>query len=198
MPRSKSASNNPPAWASALGERLRKLRSGKAVSLAEVAAATGISASFLSLLEQGRTDVSLGRLMPLLDYYGIGLTDVFPQDPSPERGVVRRDERAPLFSPADGIDVYLAAPDQRQAFVPLIVEYRRGSVMRSWSEHDGDEYVFVLGGSLVVELADAREVTLAEGDSLCFSSRNGHRMYPAAGRSARALIITTGVPPSSS
>lgn len=185
-------SNNVPAWASALGNRLRKLRNHRAESLAEVAAATGISASFLSLLEQGRTDVSLGRLLPLLDHYGLDLAEVLDQESSPVRGVVRRSERPMLFSPAEGIDVYLAAPDQHRAFVPLIAEYRRGSVMDSWSEHDGEEFVFVLDGSLIIQFADADDVALDEGDSLFFPGRRGHRLFPAPGRSARALIVTTG------
>jgi len=184
---------NLPTWASALGDRLRRLRNDRAESLAEVSAATGISASFLSLLEQGRTDVSLGRLLPLLDHYGLDLADAVPQAASPGGGVVRRAERPILFSPAEGIDVCLAAPDQHRAFVPLVVEYRKGSTMDTWSEHEGDEFVFVLAGSLVVEFAtDPDPLTLDEGDSISFRGRKAHRLSPARGGAARALVVTTG------
>lgn len=195
MPRSKPAatSGKLPVWASALGDRLRRLRNDRAESLADVSAATGISASFLSLLEQGRTDVSLGRLLPLLDHFGLDLADAVPQAASSGRGIVRRSERPILFSPAEGIDVCLAAPDQHRAFVPLVVEYRRGSAMENWSEHDGDEFVFVLEGSLVVEFAtDPDPLTLDEGDSISFRGRKAHRLSPARGVAARALVVTTG------
>ena len=62
---------------------MRALRSERKLSLAAVSDATGISPSFLSLLEQGRTDVSLGRLLPLLDYYDLDLSDILA--PRPER-----------------------------------------------------------------------------------------------------------------
>jgi len=191
-PKTAATSGNLPTWASALGDRLRRLRNGRSESLADVSAATGISASFLSLLEQGRTDVSLGRLLPLLDHYGLDLAEAVPQAAPSGRGVVRRGERPVLFSPAEGIDVSLAAPDQHRAFVPLVVEYRRGSVMENWSEHDGDEFVFVLAGSLVVEFAaDTEPLILDEGDSISFRGRKAHRLSPAHGAAARALVVTT-------
>src|SRR3954471_20515085 len=62
----------------ALGLRLRQLRLARSLSLAEVAQATNISASFLSLVENGRSDVSIGRLTRLVQFYGVSLSDVIP------------------------------------------------------------------------------------------------------------------------
>ena len=56
-----------------LGTKLRALRSDRGNSIAEVSDATGISASFLSLVENGRSDIAIGRLMRLIDFYGVGL-----------------------------------------------------------------------------------------------------------------------------
>jgi uncharacterized cupin superfamily protein len=65
--------------------------------------------------------------------------------------------------------------------------------MEKWSEHDGDEFVFVLEGSLVVEFAtDPDPLTLDEGDSISFRGRKAHRLSPARGVAARALVVTTG------
>ena len=47
-----------------LGARLRELRRSRGVSLAEVAEGTGISASFLSTVEKGKSDITVSRLMP--------------------------------------------------------------------------------------------------------------------------------------
>lgn len=175
-----------------LGARLRELRAQRAASLSTVATATGISPSFLSLLEQGRTDVSLGRLLPLLDYYDLELTEILTTAANGRSDVMRHAERSVLFSPAEGIEVYLAAPDRRRSFVPMVVEYSRGSLMEGWSAHAGEEYVFVLEGDLVVEFTDAEAVTLCAGDSIFFTARRSHRMRPAEGSVARALMITDG------
>jgi transcriptional regulator with XRE-family HTH domain len=47
-----------------LGGALRELRKEKGSSLVQVADATGISKSFLSLVESGRSDITIGRRRP--------------------------------------------------------------------------------------------------------------------------------------
>jgi transcriptional regulator with XRE-family HTH domain len=192
MPRSRRPDNeNRSQWVHKMGDRLRAARNARADSLATVARATGISSSFLSLLEQGRTDVSLGRLLPLLDYYRIGLSEILPSPLSAEDAVVRQGNRQPLFSVAEGIDLFLAAPDQSGPFIPLFVEYDAGARMEGWSSHPGDEYVFILRGSVIIEFEDSSPVTLDVGDSMMFSSQRNHRISPVGDGSAQALVITT-------
>ncbi|MGH7715472.1 MAG: helix-turn-helix domain-containing protein, partial [Vulcanimicrobiaceae bacterium] len=48
-----------------IGEILKRLRTRRGLSLEEVARQSGLSQSFLSSLERGKTDVSLGRLSKL-------------------------------------------------------------------------------------------------------------------------------------
>lgn len=194
MSRSKASQITQPDWAESLGRRLRTLRSERKLSLAVVSEATGISPSFLSLLEQGRTDVSLGRLLPLLDYYGIELSDVLADRTDAKDEVVRRDDRPLVLSPAEGIEVFLASRDRHRAFVPLVVEFAADSSMESLSRHEGDEFFMVLEGRIELEFADAERVTLDPGDSLFITSQRGHRMAPLNGKAARAIIVTTARP----
>ena len=46
-----------------LGARLRQLRRSRGVSLADVAEGTGISSSFLSMVEKGKSDITISRPM---------------------------------------------------------------------------------------------------------------------------------------
>ena len=48
-----------------LGEKLRQLRLQRGESLTRVADATGMSSSFLSLVETGRSDLTVARLVRL-------------------------------------------------------------------------------------------------------------------------------------
>src|SRR5437870_657833 len=61
-----------------VGSALRKVRTARNLSLSEVADATGISTSFLSLVEKDRSDITIGRLVRLIDFYGISITDLLP------------------------------------------------------------------------------------------------------------------------
>ena len=46
------------------------------LSQAELSCAVDISSSFLSLLEPGRTDIAIGRLLHLAGFYDVELTDL--------------------------------------------------------------------------------------------------------------------------
>ena len=54
-----------------LGSALRAARRRKSLSLSDVAAATGISPSFLSLVENGKSDITIGRLVRLVTFFAI-------------------------------------------------------------------------------------------------------------------------------
>jgi hypothetical protein len=53
----------------------------------------GISSSFLSLLEQGRTDIAIGRLLHLAWFYDVELTDPLGDEPKHEAAPAHRTER---------------------------------------------------------------------------------------------------------
>ncbi len=180
-----------PPWAGVLGQRLREIRQERRLSLSAVSKATGISTSFLSLLEKGQTDVSLGRLLPLLEFYGLSAADVLSWNDGTVETVVRAGEAPFLFSVAKGIDVFLAAPDRRRPFLPVIGVYQPGARMRSYSEHEGDEFMYVLEGSLRVEFRGAEPVVLGVGDAVFFSSKRPHRIATEGDEEARVLIVTT-------
>ncbi len=61
-----------------LGARLKSVRTARRLSLAEVSEATDVSASFLSLVENDKSDITIGRLVRLIEFYGISIADLLP------------------------------------------------------------------------------------------------------------------------
>ena len=61
-----------------LGARLKSVRRARRLSLAEVSEATDVSASFLSLVENDKSDIAIGRLVRLIEFYGISIADLLP------------------------------------------------------------------------------------------------------------------------
>ena len=59
-----------------LAARLKQLRAEHGLSLSQLARATGISSSFLSLLEQAQSDITIGRLARLAEFYDVELADL--------------------------------------------------------------------------------------------------------------------------
>src|ERR1051325_9935934 len=75
-----------------LGERLRAIRQLRRRTLKEIAGAAGISESFLSQLERGRTNATIATLQRISTALGIEVCDLFATN-APRPGVVRREAR---------------------------------------------------------------------------------------------------------
>src|SRR3954447_24916324 len=75
-----------------LGARLRAIRQRRRKTLKEVAGAAGLSESFLSQLERGRTNATIATLQRLATALGIEVSDLFTTGASRPR-VLRRHAR---------------------------------------------------------------------------------------------------------
>lgn len=178
-----------------LAEGLRTIRRSRGLSLAEVADATAISASFLSLVENGKSDITIGRLVRLVDFYGISINELVPGsgDPAfPE--VVRLPERRLVHSPAEGIDVYLLSGDTRRTMMPMLLEFEPGAHLAEPGRHEGEEWVHVLEGTLALELQDSEPQLLGPGDSGYYPADRPHMFRNASDRKHLRLICVDSPP----
>ena len=170
-----------------LGTRLRALRSERGRSIAEVAEATGISASFLSLVENGRSDIAIGRLMRLIDFYGVGLATLFPETPRTDIEVIRRSEYVHLASGDEGLDLVVLAHGDQRGMMPFIAAYEQGGGMSEPTPYEGEAFVYVLEGSIGIDFEDGDSVVLGEGDTATIRS-TGRRTYRNAGAGTARLL----------
>jgi len=79
-----------------VGERLRTLRRFRRYTLQSVAERSGLSESFLSQVERGRSNASIASLKRIADALGVSMADLFEPDGLPGPRVLRRDERPAL------------------------------------------------------------------------------------------------------
>src|SRR6266404_4825960 len=76
-----------------LGERLRAIRVLRRLTLKDVADAAGVSESFVSQLERGRSSASVATLQRLAAALGIEVSDLFAPEGLPRPRVLRREAR---------------------------------------------------------------------------------------------------------
>src|SRR5918912_3429710 len=79
-----------------VGERLRAIRRSRRCTLQTVATRSGLSESFLSQVERGRSSASIASLRRIADALGVSIADLFEPDSLPKARVLRRDERPAL------------------------------------------------------------------------------------------------------
>jgi transcriptional regulator with XRE-family HTH domain len=175
-----------------IGRQLRAVRADRGFTLAQVAAATEISKSFLSLLEAGKTDVTIGRLMRLVHFYGISVVDLLPAAAdSSDITIVRNGERTLLDSPSEGIHDFLLTPDTKRVMLPLIGVFEPGGKNVEFTEHEGEEFIYILEGSFAVHIAEHEPVVLNTGDSLYFRADLPHAYANVSQGESRLLAVIT-------
>ena len=174
-----------------LGARLRQLRRSRGVSLAEVADGTGISPSFLSMVEKGKSDITVSRLMRLVHWFGVSVADLVQEPDNAAVQVVRAGDRRSLRLADEGIEIQMLTPDGHHAMMPVINVYDEGGGMVDPTRHDGEEFIHVLEGRLELTVAGGDPIVLETGDSAYYRSDAPHSFRNAGNGVARFFGITT-------
>jgi transcriptional regulator with XRE-family HTH domain len=177
-----------------LGARLRAIRSARGHSLSTVAEATGISTSFLSLVETGKNDITFGRLRRLIDFYDVTLEALLP--PADDPVVVRAGEHRHLHFSSEGIDLFVLVPgvESEPLYSVLAIYEPDAQLAESAPEIEGMILIFVLDGTILLELAGSPPVALGEGDSAHFSGMRERRVRTGPDSGARFIFVATPSP----
>jgi transcriptional regulator with XRE-family HTH domain len=173
-----------------LGRRLRQLRRARGLSLSEVAAGTGVSASFLSMVEKGKSDITISRLMRIVNWFGISIADLVGGTDHPSPTIVRADERQAVHLGDERLSIYMLSTG-RHAMMPVVSVYAEGGGMADRVRHDGEEFVYVLSGTVELSFGDSTSYILRAGDSAHYRADVPH-LFRNAGRGvAKFLGVTT-------
>lgn len=171
------------------GTHLRKIRKERGLSLREIARRTDLTASFLSQVEHGISNVSLDSLVRIADSLDVPLMYFLKEQPveienlkehiDPEpcedvdrisaySPVVRAGCRPRLILPPSGIEYQLLIPDLSHKLEAVIGRLSPGSnnVARKLRA-ETEEFIYVLSGELLIGLGED-EYILKPGDSINF------------------------------
>lgn len=156
-----------------VAQRLRALRHQLGLTVRQAAERTGLSASYVSSVENGYTRPSVASLLKLAQAYGANILSFYGPSPEPRRRLVR-EGRAEVIAMGDpGVGVALLTPHEGAIELHLF-ELAPGASSGGSYRHEGDEFWYVLTGTLGVWLDDAF-FRLEAGDCLSFASTDEHR-----------------------
>jgi DNA-binding transcriptional MerR regulator/transcriptional regulator with XRE-family HTH domain len=189
-PRSGGGRSRRPS-ATRLGPRLRAARLGCGLTLRAAAAASGLSASFVSAVERGLSGASLSALKRLTAAYGTTLA-VLLRGPAMGAGRLVQADARRVAEPGGGIRIEDLATTPTQLESQLFV-LAPGASSDGYYAHPGEEFMFVLDGRLGVWLDEAEYYELGPGDALTFPSTLDHR-FEALG-TAETRLVWVNTPP---
>jgi quercetin dioxygenase-like cupin family protein/lambda repressor-like predicted transcriptional regulator len=173
-----------------IGAAIRAHRTAAGLSMRELAARAGMSQPFLSNLENARAMPSVATLYRLANALGTGPHEFLPSQTHPVV-VVRHGEglRSPVDDTPGAPDSVLVAGAPGRMIEAHTFDVGPGVAIGDWFEHDGEDFVMVVEGRLVVEFGDGRVHELAAGDTMWHVSEIAHRWRTPADSGARVLLV---------
>ncbi len=166
------------------GQRFRRLRTRRGLSLAQVARATKVSVGFLSALERGQMRSSISTLRRIARFYGTNILSLFETAAENPR-LVRPNQRKVLET-TPGVRMELLAWGQT-AMEPHLFRIKPGGGSGESYSHEGEEFLHILRGDFEIWLDGKEHYRLKPGDSLYFESSTPHR-WKNPGRSETWLL----------
>ena len=171
-----------------LGDKLRKLRKKHGLGVSKAAEQDGISPGFLSAIELSSANPSVATLQRLAATYSTTVLEFF-DIPHHKRRLIRPQQRRQLKTES-GVEMELLSIGTKMLECMLFRVPPKSGSDGSYS-HVGEEFIFMLKGSLEVWLDELEFHVLQEGDSFWFESNLGHRWFNPTDREAVLLWVNT-------
>jgi DNA-binding transcriptional MerR regulator/quercetin dioxygenase-like cupin family protein len=170
------------------GQRFRRLRTRRGLSLAQVAKSTGVSVGFLSGLERGQMRSSIATLRRIARFYRTNILSLFEAVGDNPR-LVRPHQRKILETTPDVRMELLAWGNT--AMEPHLFRIKPGGGSGESYTHEGEEFLHVLRGDFEIWLNGNEHYLLKKGDSLYFESSTPHRWKNPGRKETWLLWINT-------
>lgn len=205
-----------------VGAALRSARTRHRLSLRQLAADIGVSASLLSQVETGKTQPSVSTLYALVNRLGMSVDDIFgvgrtgspdaatarraagsrtadggrtrPRSPDSWHGVVQGAAEHPLLRMENGVTWELLTVGDRAVVDVILVTYRPGA-----TSSVGNQMTRHHGVEYAYMLQGELELrldfdtrVLRAGDSLCFDSTRPHMFVNHGDSDARGIWFIVG------
>jgi transcriptional regulator with XRE-family HTH domain len=163
-----------------VGERVRRVREQRGLSLLDISQRTGIDVPTLGDIEEGRMAPPLGTVIKLAKALEMKMGFFISGEEEKAYTVVRRGDRK-VVSRFDakkgkhyGYEYESLAPLKKDRHMePFLVTLQPAATEEERSTHDGQEFIFVLTGKMEVRLGDEVHV-LEPGDSIYYDSTVPH------------------------
>ena len=170
------------------------MRLQRGLTQEELADRCELSKGFISLVERDLTSPSIATLQDMLASLGSDLSVFFAA--RTDEKVVFGDEDICVkedFEELKGSIRWLVPTAQKNTMEPILVEMAAGGATEMHDPHEGEEFGYVLSGSITIELGE-RRLKARKDESFCFKPTAPHRIVNSGKAVCRIIWVST--PPS--
>ena len=181
----------------ALGARIRRLRTGRGLSLKELSVKAGLSLGLLSQIERGTSSPSLRTLTKLRLALEVPLSALFPAvegQVADSRWIRRQEDRARIdLGPSRFVKELLSPDGSRPLQLLLLTLPPGGGSGAEPYSYEGEKAGLVLNGGCRLRVGD-EAIDLRKGDSFQFDSSIPHSFENPHRTEAKLLWIISKPP----
>lgn len=171
-----------------LGAKIRRARMESGLTLVDVSASTGLSVSMLSMLERGKSGVSIGSLVAVASALGIAVGDLFGPMSGSDSSLNRLvDQRELTLGP--GVTRRIVHRSREHGLEVVALRLDPGAhTGDELVRHEGYEVVVVQVGTLTVQIGE-EVFELATGDSISLDADHPHRFVNNGRKISHSMLV---------
>jgi transcriptional regulator with XRE-family HTH domain len=168
---------------------LKRMRQSRKLSIRDVAAGSGLSASFLSAVERGESDVSLGRLAQIAEFFDQDLGSMLGYSTRLSRPSFVGKSLRVMYNRGKGVRYeLLKLPGLNLEMV--VISFEAGCAFRDELTHEGVDTLYVTAGELVLSV-NGVDYPMRTGECAVYSAGYAHGIRNDSPRPASAIGLTT-------
>lgn len=179
-----------------LGQRVRDLRKAHGWTLEQSASQAGLARSTLSKIENGQMSPTYEALKKLAEGLKISVPQLFTapaQRQANGRMAVTISGEGASHATTTYEHELLAASLSKKKMLPYRATIRARSFEEfdGWVRHDGEEFLYVLTGTIRLFTEFYEPVDLSRGDSAYYDASMGHNVISTSAEDATILWVTS-------
>jgi transcriptional regulator with XRE-family HTH domain len=180
-----------------VGQRIRKIREEKGVALEELSRLTGFDVEFLSSLEKNEAQPQLGTVIKLSKALDSAFGRLVSGVGDKLYSITRKSERRIISrstSKTGKKQLYTyksLAPEVKGRHMEALIVQLEVDPDKEISVHDGEEFIFVLNGIVVLEIGDDK-FELEAGDSVYYLSTTPHHIAAKMDKATILAVLYEG------
>jgi transcriptional regulator with XRE-family HTH domain len=171
-----------------IGEKIKARRQSLGLTQSELADRAELSKGFISQLERDLTSPSIATLTDILECLGTDLPEFFNE----------REEEKVAFSAADLFEkvdddksiLWLVPNAQKNKMEPILLHLKAGCSTELDHPHEGEEFGYVLAGSITLVLGMKRH-KIRKGGSFYFKATVDHKLENTGKKDAEVIWLST-------
>jgi quercetin dioxygenase-like cupin family protein/DNA-binding XRE family transcriptional regulator len=172
-----------------IGQRIRDLRKKQGLTLKQLGELTGLSSPYLSQIENGHVDLNITNLEAIARALDVPLMAFFVSGHLSGVSITRRSERrwfdlgnyateSPLVKTPGNLEIFT-------------IRLQSSSEPTRDSSHQGEEFTYVIRGSVRIVLNNVQSYDLEEGDIIYYLSDMPHHWQNVGEGEAEILVVNT-------